>query len=166
MREQKMNGGWIEWKGGECPIKSDKTRVDVKFKDGEIAGPGYKINWLWTWIYGGRGGDIIAYRITENHEPTETAPIDMSQNRVPWGLLTDAEKAAIEGHNGPREFYAFRRAKWCSIETLGGCDDIVFRTVAQPVITSATYDRCVNGHRCFITLVYHDGKPISGTVAV
>ena len=58
---------WIEWNGGDCPIKSDKTMVEYKLADGYSAiRLGRKIGW------GGPDGtnsDIIAYRITDDHEP-------------------------------------------------------------------------------------------------
>jgi len=61
---------WIEWNGGECPIKSDKTRVDYKMlKSGVDNFWGKSLRW--NWQYGGTCGDIIAYRITEDHEPKE-----------------------------------------------------------------------------------------------
>ena len=57
---------WIEWNGGECPIKSDKTRVEYECCDG------YKTTFLGTmcrWSKSFSSRDIIAYRITEDHEP-------------------------------------------------------------------------------------------------
>jgi hypothetical protein len=57
---------WIEWNGGECPIKSDKTRVEYEQKNGRIAnGYGHYIRWS----HDVGNCDIIAYRIIEDHEP-------------------------------------------------------------------------------------------------
>jgi hypothetical protein len=58
---------WVEWNGGECPIKSEDTRGQVKFRDGEVS------SWfseMTDWCWGDDGeGTIIAYRIIEDHEP-------------------------------------------------------------------------------------------------
>jgi hypothetical protein len=63
---------WITWNGGECPIKSDKTQIYVAYSDGARDGPSIAGTWRWNWEYQGRGGDIIAYRIIEDHEPKMT----------------------------------------------------------------------------------------------
>lgn len=62
---------WIEWNGGECPIKSDKTMVEYKMIN---ASPDifYGKQLYWNWKHNGQCGDIIAYRITEDHEPKMT----------------------------------------------------------------------------------------------
>ncbi len=57
---QLPDDGWIEWKGGECPIEDRTWIVEIKFRDGETdkrhAG-GYR------WVHYGKYNDIIAYRI-------------------------------------------------------------------------------------------------------
>ena len=63
---------WIKWNGVECPIKSDKTMVEVKSPDGWITRSAQGKSWRWTWKDEGKGGDIIAYRIVEDHEPKMT----------------------------------------------------------------------------------------------
>jgi hypothetical protein len=55
---------WIEWNGGECPIKSDKTLLELKLADGEIIGPECEASQWWNMVKG-----VIAYRIIEDHEP-------------------------------------------------------------------------------------------------
>jgi hypothetical protein len=52
--------GWIEWKGGKCPIPKE-TPVVVRLRggseyDGETAAD-------WIWAHGDMDGDIVAYRI-------------------------------------------------------------------------------------------------------
>jgi hypothetical protein len=59
---------WIEWNGGACPIKSDKTRVECKNRDGE---KNHQSRWWFRWEHQGWSDDIIAYRIIEDHEPKE-----------------------------------------------------------------------------------------------
>lgn len=54
--------GWIEWGGGECPVKG-ATLVDIKFRNGDI-NRGYKPQHL-DWRLDGDIGDIIAYRIVK-----------------------------------------------------------------------------------------------------
>ena len=58
---------WIKWNGGECPIKSDKTRYTLKFRtNAEYSCKGSD---RWEWRNFMVNADIIAYRITEDHEP-------------------------------------------------------------------------------------------------
>jgi hypothetical protein len=57
---------WINWSGGECPIKSDKTVVEIKCRDG-ISGL-VDLRKL-DWKHENKRSDIIAYRIIEDHEP-------------------------------------------------------------------------------------------------
>lgn len=61
--------GWIDWAGGECPVL-DCVRVDVKFRDGDIAENHDPAGWIWQHAcanpWGERGGrDIIAYRLSD-----------------------------------------------------------------------------------------------------
>lgn len=59
--------GWIEWKGGECPVGED-DRIDIKFSDGdELFDAGS--NWDWG-VDAGRC-NIIAYRL---HKPEQSKP--------------------------------------------------------------------------------------------
>lgn len=53
---------WIEWKGGECQV-DDKTRVDVKFRDGLVSEDDHASVWGWDHMYG--KSDIVAYRICD-----------------------------------------------------------------------------------------------------
>ena len=71
--------GWIEWKGGECPVDVG-TIVDVKHRDGDIGirchagmsssepdGEGHATAEDWSHL--DEGGDIIAYRL---HKPEQS----------------------------------------------------------------------------------------------
>ncbi len=55
-----LDGGWIEWKGGECPVRY-RTVVAIKFRAGvsidETPADG------WVWEHDGEGGDIVAYKV-------------------------------------------------------------------------------------------------------
>lgn len=65
--------GWIEWKGGECPVP-EGVRVEVVFRDfyGDMRCPE-----TFRWGHKGDGSDIIAYRIigpfTYQHEDGKPA---------------------------------------------------------------------------------------------
>lgn len=51
--------GWIEWKGGECPV-SGETLVDIKLRHLNFYGiKGDEVRWKNYYM----GDDIIAYRI-------------------------------------------------------------------------------------------------------
>ncbi len=57
------NDGWIEWKGGRCPVSANDN-VGIKFLDGgSYEGPGAHIL---NWANRGFQSDIIAYRVIEN----------------------------------------------------------------------------------------------------
>lgn len=66
--------GWIEWKGGECPVEKG-TLVDVIWRDGaersgvkalHLGGAGHQF-----WVADGMVNDIIAYRL---HKPEQSKP--------------------------------------------------------------------------------------------
>lgn len=69
------NGGWIEWGGGECPVKKG-TLVDVRYRDGEELSalpaddlaPSSRDASFAFWRDGAQNNDIIAYRL---HKPKE-----------------------------------------------------------------------------------------------
>ncbi|WP_129141495.1 hypothetical protein [Modicisalibacter coralii] len=65
---------WIEWSGGECPVKVG-TLVDVKLRDGDYGtrlhaglpsweedSEGYGMAEIWQ--HDGMDGDIVAYRLS------------------------------------------------------------------------------------------------------
>lgn len=54
--------GWIDWKGGECPVGAG-VRVDVRFLCGDehFNDPAD----LWTWGHHANECDIIAYRVVK-----------------------------------------------------------------------------------------------------
>ncbi len=61
--------------------------------------------------------------------------IDMSQNRVPYGLLTDEEKAALHEHlraGGTFEYYGQGHACWMRIKPVWQ-SVYVYRTVPLPL---------------------------------
>lgn len=59
------NEGWIEWRGGRCPV-DDVTEVDIKFRAGGIV---YGVEaGKYYWPRTGQEYDIIAYRL---HKPQE-----------------------------------------------------------------------------------------------
>jgi hypothetical protein len=156
---------WIEWHGGECPIKSDRTMWQANLRGQSVVlcslGKEY-----WATVE----NSIESYRITENHEPAEPTcePIDMSQNRVTWEMLTDAEQSALRAWRGIIEWWNYASKSWTKgeVDDMPG-DEVIFRTVAAPVITEEKQDISTNsGHLVTVTLQLQDGKPISGTVKV
>lgn len=59
--------GWIEWKGGECPVGEDDL-IDVKFSDGDSF---FGVDNAWDWSYDHDICNIIAYRL---HKPEQAKP--------------------------------------------------------------------------------------------
>ena len=59
--------GWIEWKGGECPVDVGDL-IDVKFSDGDTL---FGVNNGWNWGKNPYGCNIIAYRLhkQEKYKP-------------------------------------------------------------------------------------------------
>ena len=66
--EFKVPDGWIEWKGGECPVdKGD--RIDVKFESGLER---VNVHAAWNWRHNNQWQyNIIAYRL---HKPEQAKP--------------------------------------------------------------------------------------------
>lgn len=70
-QQEKGNSGWIEWKGGQCPVDLNTflvVRYRGEFQDDKcIAGNV-------SWYRSGEDEDIIAYRVVEQeHERGEEA---------------------------------------------------------------------------------------------
>ena len=59
--------GWIEWKGGKCPV-GEGDRIDVKFSDGDEF---FDVSSPWSWGADAGGCNIIAYRL---HKPEQSKP--------------------------------------------------------------------------------------------
>jgi hypothetical protein len=56
--------GWIEWKGGECPVRPD-VMVEVGFRN-SIVNKANADEWGWGWRdYEISGYDIIKYRVVK-----------------------------------------------------------------------------------------------------
>lgn len=65
--------GWIEWRGGECPLP-DGAIHDVKFRDG-VKVDEHEPPESWYWHHKGENSDIIAYRPILDDE-SETLNLD------------------------------------------------------------------------------------------
>ena len=89
--------GWIEWKGGECPVEKGAL-VDVIWRDGtervgvkalHIGGAGHKF-----WVADGMVNDIIAYRLHKPAEASATEKLsDAAVSTAKDALMSDS----IEG---------------------------------------------------------------------
>lgn len=62
VEDELVADGWIEWKGGECPVPQG-TLVDIKLRDGRTVYDGNCGGFRWS--HTGMTGDIIAYRIVK-----------------------------------------------------------------------------------------------------
>ncbi|MBO15574.1 MAG: hypothetical protein CME87_08830 [Herbaspirillum sp.] len=58
--------GWIEWKGGECPVP-DSTIVKVRFRSNDESARPCRADWH-AWDHVGARSDIIAYRVVKEKE--------------------------------------------------------------------------------------------------
>jgi len=63
-QQERGEGEWIEWGGGECPISSDCI-VEVKFRyvECQLAEEAFDFDWH----HYGNASDIIAYRVIEGN---------------------------------------------------------------------------------------------------
>lgn len=58
--ESPADDGWIEWKGGECPVGRD-VEVEAEFRNGaRRQGPAVG----WVWLHAGDRVDIVRYRLS------------------------------------------------------------------------------------------------------
>ncbi len=68
-QQERAEGEWIEWGGGDCPVNSS-SRAYVKFRDGEITEDA-PIAGSMRWSHIGADWDIIAYRIIDTNQILE-----------------------------------------------------------------------------------------------
>lgn len=86
--------GWIEWKGGECPIYGDLVvSIKVRGEDGSARG----IASHWGWGHTGDGSDIIAYRL---HKPVDKST---AVGEDETNLAAKEELEALERSESPEQ---------------------------------------------------------------
>jgi hypothetical protein len=115
---------WIEWNGGECPIKSDMTRVEYK------CGSGYKATNTGKscrWSHVNSGYDIIAYRIVEDHEPKMTreqitSQIEALQKQL--DAMPVVERYWINGGAVGYKQHPYNSTHYFDIKTINGVPHI------------------------------------------
>ncbi len=63
--QQPADDGWIDWKGGECPVDGNAD-VEIKFRDGCLGGMIRKAGgYYWGRSNAEYDSDIIAYRVVK-----------------------------------------------------------------------------------------------------
>ena len=66
---QIQNDGWIEWGGGDCPVREGAI-VDVRLRSGQVRSLVSADSFIWTHGYyhylPKTDADIVAYRVIEN----------------------------------------------------------------------------------------------------
>lgn len=110
---------WIPHTGGPCPVPAG-TRVRIKFHDGETV-RGLASEFEWKHYCGGKGGDIIAYRILE---PSKAEPCPACEA---WDWLSgqhDAELSYCYGDD-------FRDPAWQVYLVHGGRNDREWRLISE-----------------------------------
>lgn len=81
--------GWIEWKGGECPV-GDGDRIDVKFSDGDEL---FDVGSDWDWGVNAGGCNIIAYRL---HKPEQVETVEYNYPGVVYTGPVQSEFVVTE----------------------------------------------------------------------
>ena len=64
-----------------------------------------------------------------------TVDVDMTNNRVPYGLLTDEERGALHEHKkagGEFESWSDLPSAWCAFTAMHFYDCLIYRTVPLP----------------------------------
>jgi hypothetical protein len=58
---------------------------------------------------------------------------DPYANRIPHGMLTEDEKAALKAAGGPWEYCNPRYVKWCIIDAPSWFNETIYRAVRRPM---------------------------------
>lgn len=67
---------WIEWHGGECPLKDDEAEEwELKFRSGVVMTKPFLPPCYLGWQHTGDPADIIAYRILKWRQPKPKVPL-------------------------------------------------------------------------------------------
>lgn len=86
--------GWIEWSGGECPIKDDRSVHQVLDNRGWISDPDTDAS-HWHW------GNKVAYRIIEAHgadaEPARPTPFPASYDDLVFDTDGWSQTIIVDG---------------------------------------------------------------------
>ena len=81
--------GWIEWKGGECPVGYG-DRIDVKFSDGDEL---FDVGSDWDWGVNAGGCNIIACRL---HKPEQVETVEYNYPGVVYTGPVQSEFVVTE----------------------------------------------------------------------
>lgn len=103
--------GWVEWKGGDCPVPDD-AMVTVELRDGSIIGlpDDMRPAWSYYWSHNGGGGDIIAYKVIRDEVRSKSADTNPKQaigaSKLPLHLVSPLAMAymAVGLYNGAGKY--------------------------------------------------------------
>lgn len=111
---------WIKWNGGKCPVHP-KTVVRVQLECEslkEANNPNDDADaFTWRWSYTGERGDIIAYKVIQEYQPTIAETIRDAAINWPQ-FLGDVECGILDAF-GPNKFCgegSYRDYLWCTKE--------------------------------------------------
>ena len=97
--EQKA-AGWIEWNGGDCPIKDDRTQHQVIFRR-HGASELCEMASAFRWEHHDNPADITAYRIIEAHgadaEPARPTPFPRDYSELVFGADGWSQTIIVDG---------------------------------------------------------------------
>ncbi|MGC0872679.1 hypothetical protein WKG92_07250 [Pantoea agglomerans] len=63
LEQQERGEGWIDWRGGECPVDCSEIKVTIKLRGGRLITSDCALGWDWGRRSNDSDSDIIAYRI-------------------------------------------------------------------------------------------------------
>ena len=61
--QREAEAGWIEWRGGICPLRRVDTLVDIRYRNGENSRNRRAVDLNWNHYDFCPGADIVSYRI-------------------------------------------------------------------------------------------------------
>ncbi|MGL4755982.1 MAG: hypothetical protein ACRCXB_26795 [Aeromonadaceae bacterium] len=111
-------GGWIEWKGGKCPVPTGVS-VDVKYRDGreELNLPANQFSPHRSpdaaprfWVNDNHKNDIVAYRLHKS-EQTEPQYCESVTRAIPEPATAPTLDQLLQGYRNASDFAAAKQAE-------------------------------------------------------
>lgn len=65
---------------------------------------------------------------------------DPTKNLIPYVFLWESEKNSLKNWPWGIQFYSFKSGRWKSLDHAAWCDEIVYRGLPKPVVTSVWFN--------------------------
>lgn len=112
-QQERGEGEWIEWDGGECPV-ADHVKVEYQLRAGAKGSePARRLDWQ----HEGKRHDIIAYRII----PERANKATLTDEKREW--LIDECKADMQSYTSSSPRYLVAQIALASLEACSSSPD-------------------------------------------